>query len=573
MRNILIAVSIFFIFLSCSAKKDDKKTLHVPLSGEISTLDPAHSYDTISASIVYQGYEQLYEYHYLKRPYTLKPLLAESMPLIENKGMKYTINIKKNIQYHNDASFSGKPRFLTARDFINQIKRLAFIPTKSNGWWLFDDKIIGINKFRKEAKNLNDFKTMEIKGLYTKGDHTLVIELTENYPQLIYALAMSFTSPMPIEAILKYQNILNDKIIGTGPFKLDQWNRSSSLKMSKFTNFHKDFYPGAGDRMANSRGLLNDSGKLLPFLDKIQYHIIKEAQTRWLNFKKAKVHFLNIPKDNYSSAISPTGELSNDLKNAGIKLEVFPTLTYWWISFNMKDPVLGKNLNLRRAIAHAIDVDKYVKVFTNNIGQKATSIYPPGIPGFDPTRELPYSYNQKKALKYLELAGYPKGKGLPALNYDVRGASATNKQQAEFVKQQLGHIGIKVKVSLNTFPGFLEKARSGKLQFWQDGWAMDYPDSENSLQLLTTKNHAPGPNSTFYSNTRFDKLYNELKLLSDGEEKSKLMVQMEEIVNNELPWVMQYYSRNYILIHNELKNYRHSDLIYNNFKYLRLKDN
>jgi len=571
MRNFLILATCLLFLISCKEQASDDKTLHVPLSGEISTLDPAHSYDTISASVVYQGYEQLYEYHYLKRPYTLKPLLAEKLPLIENDGKKYTIKIREKIPYHANECFKGKTRYLKAQDFVNQIKRLAYIPTRSNGWWLFDGKIKGINKFRKKAKTLKDFQTMKVEGLYTTDEHTLVIELTENYPQLIYALAMSFTSPMPIEAITTYKNILSDKIIGTGPFKLEKWNRSSSLKMVKFENFHKDFYPGAGDRLANSRGLLKDSGKLLPFLDKIHYHIIKEAQTRWLNFKKGKVHFLNIPKDNYSSAVLPNGDLASELKNEGIKLEVFPTLTYWWISFNMKDPIVGKNINLRRAIAHAIDVDKYVKVFTNNIGQKATSIYPPGIPGFDPTRDLPYSYDLKKSFEFLEKAGYPKGKGLPELVYDVRGASATNKQQAEFVKQQLGAIGIKVKVNLNTFPGFLEKARSGKLQFWQDGWAMDYPDSENSLQLLTTKNHAPGPNSTFYSNKKFDRLYNKLKLLRDGPEKRQLMVQMEEIVNKELPWVMQYYSRNYILIHKELKNYRHSDLIYNNFKYLNLK--
>jgi ABC-type transport system substrate-binding protein len=558
---------------SCTKKTDSDKTLHVPLSGEISTLDPAHSYDTISASVVYQGYEQLFEYHYLKRPYTLKPLLAESMPIIENDGTKYTIKIRKNIQYHDDPSFNGKPRFLIANDFINQFKRLAFIPTKSNGWWLFDGKVKGINEFRKKAKTLKDLETINIEGLYATDDHTLVIELSESYPQLIYALAMSFTSPMPIEPIRKYKNILNDKIIGTGPFKLDSWVRSSTLKLSKFENFHKNFYPGSGDRLANSRGLLKDSGKLLPFLEKIQFHIIKEAQTRWLNFKKAKVHFLNIPKDNYATAIEPSGQLSKELIDSGIKLEVFPTLTYWWISFNMKDPILGKNLNLRKAIAHAVDVDKYIRIFTNNTGQKANSIYPPGIPGFDPTRELPYNFDLIKAANYLEKAGYPKGKGLPALVYDVRGASATNKQQADYVKQQLSKIGIKVKINLNTFPGFLEKARNGKLQFWQDGWAMDYPDSENSLQLLTSKNHAPGPNSTFYSNKDYDNLYNQLKLLSDGDKKRSLMLKMEELVHKDLPWVMQYYSRNYILIHETLKNYRHSDLIYNNYKYLKLGNN
>ena len=99
---------------------------------------------------------------------------------------------------------------------------------------------------------------------------------------------------------------------------------------------------------------------------------------------------------------------------------------------------------------------------------------------------------------------------------------------------------------------------------------MDYPDAENSLQLLVTKNHSPGPNATYYNNPEFDKLFDRLKFLSDGDEKRELMLQMEQIIHDDLPWVMQYYARNYILYHDHLKNYRHSDLIYNNMKYLKL---
>lgn len=571
MKKIIFLLIAALAITSCN-KKEEKNVLNYPLSGQISTLDPANSYDTISASVIYQGYEQLFEYHYLKRPYTLQPLLASKMPLVELNGTKYTISIKKNVQYHEDIAFNGKKRLLKAEDFINQIKRLAYTKTNSNGWWLFDGKIKGLNKFRNEAKNLKDFEKLKVEGLYTLDEHTLVIELLEPYPQMLWALAMGFTSPMPIEAIKKYNNILHDKIIGTGAYELKSWTRSSNLKMKRFKNYHKNFYPGEGDRIANSLSLVKDAGKVIPFLDGIHYKIIKESQTRWLNFRNKNIHFLNIPKDNYSSTITPEGSLIDDLKKEKVHLEIFPTLTYWWVSFNMNDEILGKNLNLRKAIAHAINVERYIDVFTNNIGLRANSIYPPGVPGYDPSTTLPYEFNLDKARKFLKEAGYPDGKGLPSIKYDVRGASATNKQQAEFIKNQLGKIGIKIVIELNTFPAFLEKSRSGKLQLWLDGWAMDYPDSENVLQLLITKNHAPGPNSTHYTNPKFDKLFNQLRQMTEGEKKYNLMAKMEQMIHEDLPWVMLYYSRNYILFHDPLKNYRHSDLIYNNVKYLRLQN-
>jgi oligopeptide transport system substrate-binding protein len=573
MKNILIVCLLILLgFTGCRKNTSgaNGNIVNVPLSGEISTLDPANSYDTISASVIYQCYEQLYEYHYLKRPYTLKPLLAEALPEVSADGKTYKIKIKKGIVYHDDPAFAGQKRFLKAQDFITQIKRLAYLPTNSNGWWLFDGKIKGINEFReKVGKDFEKFKSMNITGLSAPDDHTLVIELTEPYPQMLYTLAMSFTSPMPLEVVEKYENLMNDRIVGTGPFKLEKWLKLSNLKLTRFKDYRESFYPSQGDRLANSRGLLKDAGKKIPFIDGVHYQIIKESQTRWLNFRSKKIDYLVIPKDNYASAINPNGQLTDELKKENVKLQVFPTLTYWWLSFNMRDPILGKNKNLRQAIAHAIDVQKYITVFTNNIGQKANSIYPPGIPGYNPGAQLPYAYDVEKAKEYLAKAGYPEGKGLPELTYDVRGSNATNRQQAEFIKNELSKIGINVKVILNTFPGFLKKSRNGKLQFWQDGWAMDYPDAENSLQLLVTKNHSPGPNATYYSNPKFDKLFDKLKFLNDGVEKRELMLQMEQIIHDDLPWVMQYYARNYILFHDHLKNYRHSDLIYNNMKYLK----
>lgn len=574
MKKLFVILSCLTLF-SCF-KKDDKgqNVLNIPLADQVSTLDPAQSFDTVSASVIYQSYEPLFEYHYLKRPYQVQPLLAESMPKIENDATKYIIKIKSNIRYHDDPIFKGQPRFVKAADFINQIKRLAWQPTNSNGWWLFDGKIKGINEFREKAgSDFQKFKELSISGIQAPDDSTLIIELTEPYPQMLYALTMTFTAPMPMEAIEAYNNDLSSHIIGTGPYQFDSWTRNSQISLKKFENYHKVFYPAQGDRLANSRSLLEDSGKVLPFIDKVNFKIMKEAQTRWLNFLNGNIDYLSLPKDNYNSTLTASGELTSELKNKKIKLQIFPSLTYWWLSFNMNDPIVGKNLNLRKAIAHALDYDRYITTFTNNIGQRTNSIYPPGIPGYDPSNILPYEFNVEKSKEYLKLAGYPDGKGLPVLKYDTRGASTTNRQRAEFVKASLEKIGIKIDIHMNNFPNFLDKAKKGKLQFWFDGWALDYPDAENVLQLLISKNQSPfGPNSTFYSNEKIDRLFEKLKSLPNGKEKFDLMVEIEKTVNADLPWVMLFYSRNYIVSHERLKNFRHSDIIYNQVKYLRLED-
>ena len=574
--RILCRLAHIILLLLCFSclKPSDPKSFHqiaqIPLRASIITLDPADSYDTVSASVVYQAFEQLYEYHYLKRPYTLRPLLAKSFPKIDPKGTRYTIQIKPGILYHDDPAFKGRPRYVKAIDFIHQIKRIALIKTKSNGWFLFKNVIKGLDQFRQQAKNYQDIPRIDVVGLKAVGDHTLVIELKRPYPQLKYVLAMSFSSPVPYEVIDYYRNDLSDHPVGTGPFKLLEWNHGLNLTMVKNPKYRHAIYPSQGDSFAKHKGLLKDAGKKIPFVDKIVFKVIKEDQTQWLNFLNEKIDFLSIPKDNFNTAVTPQGKLSPELKGKDVALQIMPTLIFWWVAFNMEHPILGKNIKLRKAIAHAIDVKRYLQLFTNNIGRKANSIFIPGIAGYNPNSQLNFEFDLKKAKQLMQEAGHPNGKGLPRFSYDVRGSSTVSRQQGEYIKSSLEKIGIKIDVVVNTFPGFLKKLRGGQLQLWLDGWALDYPDAENITQLLHSAGHPPGPNHAFYHNKRVDQLIEKLRTLPNGQKKFSLMQEIEQNVFRELPWILLYYKRDYMLHQGYLKNFRKSDLIYNYLKYIKI---
>lgn len=566
-------ITIFFFIFASSCREDRPKKadniLNVALTSKVSTLDHALSYDTVSAEVVYQIHEPLFEYEYLIRPYTLKPLTAAEMPLVTDGGKTYTVKIKKGIYFHPHDAFKGK-RELQAKDFITQIKRIAYLPTQSKGWWLFDDKIIGLDEFREKAKSLEDFFSLPVPGLKVLDDHTLQIKLKEPYPQLNFALAMSFTAPAPAELVKFFKNDLSVYPIGTGPFLFSEWNKNLSITLKANPLYHEQTYPKTGDRFAYENKLLEDAGKKIPFLDGVKFHVMKEASPRMQSFQTKKIDYVTLSKDYFQMALNYQGELSDEFKKQKIQLQAVPTLTYWWLAFNMKDEVVGKNLKLRQAIAHAIDNERLIELFTHNVAQKANSIYPPGIPGYDPSAELPYKYDPKKAKELLAQAGFPEGKGLPVLNYDIRGNSTVSRQMGEFIKSELEKIGVEIKVIVNTFPGFLKKAENGNLQFWQGGWSLDYPDVQNIIQLLSSGNHPPGPNTAFYSHPEVDRIYKKVSTQQGMEPPIEEMKQVESLVHKDLPWVMQYYSRNYVLYHQRVKNFRPSDLIYNSMKYIRL---
>lgn len=121
MKSILLL--IFLMFFGCSKQPQKIDHIEISLSGDISTLDPANCYDTVCYVPLSQVYEPLFEIDYLKRPYSLRPLLADGFPAISNNRLKYAFKIKKGIKYH-DSELVPKGREIKAQDFVNQIKRL-----------------------------------------------------------------------------------------------------------------------------------------------------------------------------------------------------------------------------------------------------------------------------------------------------------------------------------------------------------------------------------------------------------------------------------------------------------------
>jgi len=541
------------------------------VASEISGLDPALAFDESSLIVINQTYETLFEYHYLKRPYGLTPLLAAKMPLISLDRKTYTIELKKGIYYHDHPSFKGKKREMKAEDFINQIKRLAFAPLKSTGKSLFQGKIKGFDEFSEiVGSNFSLFFSTPITGLKVKNDYLLEIELNVPYPQLLYALAMSFVTPLPKEAIIYQKNDFDQTMVGTGPFVLNYQTNLSEFLFKRNPDYAKTSFPAAGDRVSHTKKLLDDSGKFLPLADELSIKVKPNEKERWQAFLDKKIDLIEVPQIYINESVHASGKLKRKYRKEGISLQVYPSFSGRWLAFNMNDPLLGKNVKLRKAIAYALNYDNYINMLTQRVAQRANSLLFPGVPGYDPTHKSKYNFNPDRAKILLAEAGFPDGKGLPIITYTTRGNNQKAINEAKFLVDSLAPFGIKIKINEVTFSEFLTLGRAGKLQFWTDGWIFDYPDAENLLQLLVSKN-SPGVNKTGYKNTEVDQLYDQMLYESNLENKKITIKKIESIVEQDLPWIMIYYNRSYFMAHHHLKNFRYSSFIRNYVKYLNVR--
>ena len=575
-RRTFLSVSniilLFIVQTGCTKKiPDSPYTINWMSKERGKGLDPQLADDLYAGRATGLVYEGLLQYHYLKRPYVLIPALADGMPDISQDGLTYTFKIKKGVLFQDDPSFKstqGKGRELVAEDFVYSFKRLADPKLRAGSWWIFDGRIAGLNDWRDLAdkKGQADYK-LSVEGLKAVDRYTLQIRLVKRLSQFSYFLAMPAAFVVPREAVEHYGLEFQNHAVGTGPFRLVNFQGSSKIVYVKNPTFRKEYYPSEGAPGDEAKGLLKDAGKELPLAEKFVLNIVVEEQPRWLNFLAGKFDQVELPKDVYGKAITPNKEIAPDLKAKGISLVLVPQLEVVRDSFNMEDPVLGKNKTLRQAISLAIDSEKMGQLFFGGMVELAQGIIPPGLNGNDPAYKNPLrQYNISKAKELLAKAGYPGGKGLAPIDY-LSLSDSNSRQKSEFMQKSLSEIGVQLNVSSLTWPDFQEKIKNKKGQMWQWGWGADYPDAENFLQMFYSKNISPGPNDANYINPEFDKFYEQALNLMDGPQRTQLYKKMLMIMNEDVPYVPHYHRLLAATIQPWLKNYKFVEFDHAMFKY------
>ena len=559
---------------SNTTSKDPLNTVHLVSVAKIKGLDPALADDLYAGTEVSRAYESLLQYHYLKRPYQLIPNLAESMPEISADGKTYTIRLKKGVLFQDDPCFKetgGKGREMTAEDVLYSWKRVADPKTVSTGWWIFDNRVVGLNQWREEASQsgVSDY-SKPIEGFKIIDRYTLQIKLVQRSYIFLYNLAQPFSAIIPHEAVEMYGKELINHAVGTGPFRLREYNPNSKIVWDRNPTYRKELYPSEGEKGDREAGLLEDAGKPLPLSDRLVTHIFVEQQPMWLTFLSGKLDVSGIPKDSYAQAITPGKDLTPELKAKGITLHKAAGADVTHETFNMADPLIGKNKYLRQALSHAIDWDKMLELFYNNRAISAQGPVPPGLSGYDPHLKNPYKvFSVSKAKELLAKAGYPGGKGLPVLEYNTI-ADSTSRQMNEFISKSFKAIGVEVKFNGYSWPEFSAAVRNRRGQIWGMAWNGDYPDAENFLALFYGKNVSPGSNDSNYSNPVFDRLYEKALLLPDGAKRNELYHQMVQILVEDAPWIFGVHRMSYGLVHPWLKNYKPNEFEHCKAKYYRV---
>ena len=580
----LLAVLVISIFLLSGCRKkdtDDVSELNVwrrPLFTKLQTLDCGNLSDVYSIGVASQIYEPLYDYHYLKRPFELVPLLAEDFPQISDDKLTYTIRIKKGILFQDDPCFpNGKGRELKAQDFVYAIKRIANVKYKSQNWSGFDGRIVGLDDFREYTK---DFKkeldvdySYAVEGLKSLDDHTLQVTLTRPWPQLTHTLSVVRLAPVAHEAVEYYGEDIIYHPVGTGPYKLQTWQRGVYIEFVRNHNWRGGVYPSEGAPGDLEAGYLDDAGKPLATIDRLIYRIIEEFQPAWLLFKRGELEWMQTFKDNFNEAVNAgTLEATEEMTERGIELVLYDDPSVFWLGFNMQDPVLGKNKPLRKAISRTINRKDMIEVFFHGVHKVAYGYIHPSQAEYDPDIiHADYAkYDLEEARELIREAEKIHGGPLPPLTLSNPGSGVIDRQMGQYLQKAFEKVDLQLNVDYLDWPTYLDTLNKGKHQICFSGASPSIPDPLGALEAFLTKNWGYGGNHNFYSDPEFDKLYDQIEVMFPGPEKTALCRKMEKMILDDCPSVFINHRVSTVLRQSWFKNYKPHVYSYNTAKYWRI---
>jgi ABC-type transport system substrate-binding protein len=523
---------------------DPAKILRVTFQAAETSFDPAKVSDYYSGTVIEAIFDRLLTYDYLARPAKLVPGTAVAMPRITDGGRTYTLQVRRGIYFADDPAFRGAKRELTALDYAYSLRRFADPKLRSPYAFLFEG----------------------IASIETPDRFTLVIRLKRTDFNFAHVLAFPLAGAVAREAIERYGDEAGAHPVGSGPFRLKRYVRSSKIVLEANPGF---------------REMLRD-GERLPRIGGVEVSIMEETQSRWLAFQRAETDMEYQLSEIASVFMTGDGRLRPEFAARGIQLErsVDPEIIYLY--FNMRDKTVGgfskEKIALRRAIAMAYNVDDQIRIIRKGQAIRAQYPIPPGVTGHDSDYRSSIPHDPRAANALLERFGYRRGPdgfrrlpdGAPLVIRYSSSPTERDRQFDELMKRALDAIGVRLEIHKDRFPELLKLENECRLMMRHSAWIADYPDGDNFMQLAYGPNSGQS-NNACYQSAEYDRRYEKSRLLPPGPERDRLYHEMARIIETDTVWLLTDSRYRNVLLQPRVKGFRKHPVMHQEWLYIDLE--
>ncbi|HKM16931.1 MAG: ABC transporter substrate-binding protein [Firmicutes bacterium] len=487
------------------APATDPNTFVYVTIGEPDTLDPAYAYDTASGEIIHQLYDTLFDYNGSSLE-ELVPRLAAQVPSIENgliseDGRTIKVPIRKSVKFHNGSD-------LTPEDVEYTFERAMISDPVGSPIWMFFEPLLGVQTMEQvialaggpsDYAGINEVdpairrKAFDMidAAVEVEGD-AVVFNLAAPYPPFLQILAKggSWSSILDKEWMIangdwdgnpdtwakwhdpaKEEMTLYEKANGTGPFRLQAWDRSGGqIVLKRFD----DYYRGAAKLETvfvkyieeyNTRLLMLQSGDADAIYADVQYldqlkgiDGVKAVEGLQQIANTTLLYNFTIPYEGNEDIVG-----SGKLDGNGIPSDFFA------------------DINVRRAFNYAFDYERYLNEVANGAGSIAKGFIPAALPFSNKDGEW-FTHDLEQAEQFFRQAFdgelWDKGFKLTLL---YNSGNNSRKTAAEILEFNIESINPKFQIDVQgmQWPTYLSKLDQGSLPVFFMGWLMDFPDAHN----------------------------------------------------------------------------------------------
>lgn len=432
-------------------------------------LNPLRSFTSTEAQIYNALYEGLVTYD----PATLDPIPGTARSWdVSPDGKTYTFRIREDANYGN-----GDP--VTAADFRNSWLKFLDPEIKAEYSFLYDI-IEGAREYRTGENP--DPASVAIRELSPKR---LQVVLEE--PATHFLKILCHHSFVPVHPAMLEQAVWNDlpEIINNGPYVIKERTPGYILLAR---NPHYWDTPGVKTEL-------------------IRILFLSDPEETTRRFNDYEIHWV-------TEGIALDRVLHQDTI---IVNPLFAT-GYFYFSNTRKPWNDGR---VRRALALLAPWDLIRSSDYQFI--PATTLVPP-VPRY-PSPEKIEAVNRQEALRLLEEAGYPGGKGLPKVIFRLPEGEGT-RRIAALMAAAWKELGIDSEINTHSYPAYFDVLKAGDYTLGTITWIGDFADPLSFLQMWTTSSNL---NDGRYSEAEYDALIKK-SMGQSGEERYKTLSAAESLI-------------------------------------------
>ena len=363
------------------------------------------------------------------------------------------------------------------------------------------------------ARDVHPFKDLfEVVGsVETPDDRTAIFHLTKPSNIIMDLLAASVSAIVPKHIITDNADSLEETPVGTGPFRLDNWEKGVAAQVVRNENY---FEPG------------------LPYLDGVRFIALADSSAEVNGLRTGEIH-----NSNWTSGVNADTLklIQEDVPDVAVYPLISTSLSCQWLNNTVKP---FDDDRVRRAVQHSVDSPQFVALVQAGRGRPEGYVKGPVglsdarraeiIPGYDGIDDSEIA----EANKLMVAAGY--GDGLEVDYIRPPGASYDNSQS--FFQSNFDKIGLKLNPVVLTYPAeFVEATRGRRYEMAYGPWvfAVIHP-----VNYLGVSHSADADNRNGYNNPEFDAAFDKMVETIDADEILDLAGQLEEMLIADAAYVV-----------------------------------